>query len=325
VRTVLRETGDVEQIRAQVLNERPESSGVVYNRFNRLIHVKTLEESYKFAFGEYPSPESKMNKVSFVKALSLSGWRLTCGVDFGYTDPAAAVLVAYSRSQDKVIVLHAEMATGFSNPDWLAYVKKSIYDRFGFDLLCPDTADRSSPGVASKLGMAARSKKPQKIETGVSWIRAHLWSPAKQDYSLIVLGDKSTEHMILSFERWQYKRGPMGFLYGEYEEGSEYDHGHDSLRYAIDPYIMAGSANYSLHTRYSIPGQVLTNEEASKHLTSVERELHTVEGFQEAMTDQYNQQFGLRLDFSGAKIDNRLDNNNETPVRTTGNLVFSFD
>ena len=54
VRTVLRETGDPEQIKAQVLNLKPESSGVIYNRFSRNLHYKPLNEVYKFAFGVYP-------------------------------------------------------------------------------------------------------------------------------------------------------------------------------------------------------------------------------------------------------------------------------
>jgi hypothetical protein len=322
VRTILRETGDPEQVKAQILNLKPESSGVVFNKFDKSIHCKNLPEAYKFAFG-VDANVPFFTKQSFIRELAANGWRLTCGVDFGYTDPAAAVLVAYHRGLDKCIILHTEMSPGFSNMDWLMYVKSKIYDQFGFDLLCPDTADRSAPGIASKLGMPARSKKPSKIETGVSWIRARLWSPARQTYGLIVVRDGTTDAIITAFEQWQYRKGPMGFLFGEFETDSMPTHCLDACRYGIDPYVMAGVVQSSARMG-DLPGTLLNPDDAQRVLTSVEASLSTKENFQEAMSMHYQYTSGIQLTWPDAqKMDNSRDKD-EQPLQRTGNFIYSF-
>jgi hypothetical protein len=115
---------------------------------------------------------------------------------------------------------------------------------FGFDLLCPDTADKSSPSESAKRGMPARGKKPQKIDTGISWLRARIWAPARQDHSFVIL-QEGNEYVIESFQKYQYKRGPMGFLLGVFDEDSEFSHVIDAVRYAIDPYVLASDSTFS--------------------------------------------------------------------------------
>jgi hypothetical protein len=318
VRTVLRETGDPEQIKAQVLNLKPESSGVIYNRFSRNLHYRPLNEVYRFAFGAYPDKGKWVTREDFVRELKENGWRITCGVDFGYTDPATAVIIAYSRSQDKEIIIDCDTATGYSNPDWLGHVRNTLFVKYGFDLLCPDTADKSSPGVASKLGMPSRSKKPLRVETGVSWIRDHLWNVSRQETRFMIVEHKSNEEFVLSMEQWQYKRSVMGFQYGHFEDDTWPTHFQDAHRYGIDPYVMVGAASYSVSSEISRAGAVRDEDEAKEILSTVEETLSSPNRFYQAMSDEYYQQSRIRVDFSKEHVKTKGTNE-------TGNFFFSFE
>jgi hypothetical protein len=318
VRTVLRETGDPEQIKAQVLNLKPESSGVIYNRFSRNLHYKPLNEVYKFAFGVYPDKGKWVTRGAFVAELKQNGWRITCGVDFGYSDPATAVVIAYSRSQDKVIIIDCDTATGYANPDWLAHIKNTLYPKYEFDLLCPDTADKSSPGVASKLGMPSRNKKPLRVETGVSWIRDHLWNVSRQETRFMIIEDKNNEGFAQSMEQWQYKRTIMGFQYGHFEDDTWPTHFQDAHRYGIDPYVMVGAASYSISSEVPVVGTIKDEEEAKKVLSTVEDTLSKPENFYRAMSDEYYEQSRIRVDFSKERVKTKVMNE-------TGNFLFSFE
>jgi len=261
IRTIVRETGDIEQIKAQILNQKPESTGTVFNKFSRSLHVRSLEDCYYFAYGV--KPVKPLEKTAFIHELRLNGWKLICGVDFGYIDPAAAVLIAYHSKFDKLIVLHTEMCPGYSNQDWLVYVKDTIFDVYGFDLLCPDTADKSSPAVAGRLGMPARNKKPFKIDSGVSWLRARLWSVDRRLASLVVLNDPRNEPLMKSFEQWQYKKGPMGFMYGVFEEDTFATH-------CFSPDTLVETASgFKRIDEISVGELVLTKEKVYRPVTKV--------------------------------------------------------
>lgn len=264
VGTALRNTADAEKIAAQLLNLKPESAGTVYNRFLREKHCLNVDKAFEFAFGVPPPEGIHYSKETFAKMLRINQWKLTCGVDFGWTDSATAVLVAYHKASEKVIVLHTEHSPGYSNPDWLAYVKAHVFDLYAFDLLCPDTADASSPSVAARLGMPSRSKKPHKIETGVSWVRSKLWNPSKQNTTFCVIDDSYNEYFIDSMEKWQHLKTQMGFDFTKFED-DEFTHALDALRYAIDPFVVAAIATMSvgqgsnvigIHGRKADPGSM---------------------------------------------------------------------
>lgn len=243
VGNLIREVADSDKINAQLINLRPESGGVVYNKFDKDKHYQKVQECWNFAFNVYPTNHDGSlripTKKEFIQELRNEGWRLNCGVDFGWVDYAAAVLVAYQKSSDKLLVLHVETAPGISNQDWLVYVKNRIYDVYGFDLVCPDTADKSSPTFAASIGMPSRGTKPPRIETGVSWIRTRLWNASKQEAQFMILDDPYNTlsmSLVKDMESWQYLKTAMGFDFNHFAD-DDFTHRCDALRYAIDPFI----------------------------------------------------------------------------------------
>jgi hypothetical protein len=313
VKSVLRETKDPEKIKAQLLNLKPESSGNVFNRFERSKHTGPIERAWEFAFGVPWEHEAKLTKRYFREALTANGWYVTCGVDFGYVDPAVSTLVAHHRGFDRLIILHTVKASGFSNPDWLGFTRERVYLPFGFDLLCPDTADKSSPSTAAKLGMQARSRKPHRIEAGISWLQNHIWSATKQASSLFVIDDEFNQPMIKSLERYQYKRGALGFVFDTFDPDSEWSHEIDALRYACDPWVVYTSTNLDgnqVKKASQLPLH-FEHEKAKAEALAVEKK-YLMGEIRQHYADEYN----LTLDIPEEPSDNGAEG--------THSLYFSF-
>jgi len=303
VATVLRDSADPEKINAQMLNLKPESGGTVFNKFSRHLHKKKLNDAWVFAFNQEYRKDQPLTKKLFIKELRDNGWRVNDGVDFGYVDTAASVLVAYQKSTEKVIVLHVEASPGFSNQDWLVFIKNRVFMEYGFDLLCPDTADKSSPGFASGLGMPCRNTKPSRIETGVSWIRTRLWNASKQEVQFIVLEDDenpASELFMKSLENWQYLKTAMGFDFSQFSD-DDWTHTIDALRYAIDPFI-------SNHM------SVLSAGQRDNRVDRTVKGVETAEQMQRAIKEHYWNEFGL--DLSEQKDDNE--------ITTSGGVTITF-
>jgi hypothetical protein len=139
----LRDVKDTKKIISQILNWKPESSGLVYPMFSPNLHVKESKEAYKWitrgeAFNpmnltaeaytkclESLDPEDKKlvtpSKRDLYKILVKNDWKIHYGIDWGYTDPAALVIVGYQRKEQRAFVLHSELKTGYSNQDWAEY------------------------------------------------------------------------------------------------------------------------------------------------------------------------------------------------------------
>jgi hypothetical protein len=313
VKTVLRETRDPEKIKAQLLNLKPESSGNVFNRMDRARNTGTIHQAWEYAFSVPLDPDVKISKRQLADALRANEWFLTCGVDFGYVDPAVSILVAYHRAFDKLLLIHTIKAPGFSNPDWLAYTKERVYVPYGFNLLCPDTADKSAPTTAAKLGMQSRSRKPHRIEAGVSFLRNHIWSPTQQKTNLFIIDDEFNAPVIMSLERYQYKRGPEGFVFDVYDPDSPWSHEIDALRYACDPWVVYGQSQVSANQPKQQTGVPLYFEHQKAKEEELKKERKYLMG---EIRQHYSDEYRLSLDIPEEHVDN------ETEGSPT--LFFSF-
>lgn len=303
VASVIRDTGDPEKINAQMLNLKPESGGTVFNKFSRHKHVLSLEETWEFAFCVPPSKQETLDKDSLISELRANGWRLHCGVDFGWVDTAFAVLVAYQKSSDKLIVLHTEASPGFSAQDWLEYVRERIFNKWGFDLLCPDTADKSTPTYASSIGMPSRNSKPKNIAPGVSWIRTRLWNASKQETQFAILEDEMNPSMELfqkSLESWQYMKSQMGYDYNQFAD-DDWTHAPDALRYAIDPFLTKETS-------------VLSASQTDNSVNRKPEGIGTVEKMNEMLKKHYFDEYGIDI--------NEKESDNE--INTNGGVTITF-
>ena len=261
VSLILKGVNSAEAIIAQALNLKPESSSVVFKTFRRHRHFLKPHEFYKFITGVYWNPERMTeeeiedgldrddlltlikitpDKDVIYKALVDLGWDINYGVDWGY-NPASAVCIvgAYHRRQKRAVVLHVASSHEYANVDWAAYIAKNIWSQYPGDLVCPDMADPASPSYFGKHKMPCLDYKPSKIETGVSQLRSLLWNPGAQTemFALLDDGDMGENWKLAeAFEKWTYKKTPIGFDYDKFEDNDFCDY-LDPCRYGMAPFI----------------------------------------------------------------------------------------
>ena len=261
VSSLLATIRDPAKIISQVLNLRPESSGLVFANFNRIKHVKNARDAYEWITGTQYNPyrlsdeQVKLALVSRIQkerstvipgkyelanAMLEHGWKINFGVDFGYSpDPATCVVTGFHSPSQRCFILHTEAENFYADSDWAKYIKERVVNILGImpSLVCPDVGSSpSSPKFFSKERLPCRAKKPPRIETGVSQIRSLLWDPSVQEPRLAVLNDPSNEFFIKEMMSYQHRSTQAGgWDFSDFEDGN--NHSIDALRYSIDPFI----------------------------------------------------------------------------------------
>lgn len=235
----LRDVKDTKKIISQILNWKPESSGLVFPMFSPHLHVKESKEAYKWITRGEPFNPMKLTDEAYAKCLEScdpsdkklvtpskrdlykvmvkNGWKIHWGLDWGYTDPAALTILGYNRKEQRAFVLHSELKTGYSNQDWSEYCV-SNYKALSPDLICPDMADAAAPTYFSKYFLPVRDTKPSRIETGVSQIRSLLWNVATQEVNFCILDDRLSVDMVEEFQKWTHERTPTGYNFDKFDK-----------------------------------------------------------------------------------------------------------
>jgi len=280
VANVLEMVKAADKIIAQALNWRPERSAVVYKMFTRTKHFLKPILFWKWAFGYYFVPDGwtkeevekvikdgdfeKMfaitpSKQQIYNQLAENGWHINYGVDWGYSPASATCLVGiYHKRLRKGGFLHVAASQRYANEDWARYIAANIWPLYPGDLMCPDMADPASPSYFGKLKIPCRSKKPARIETGVSQIRGLLWNPVSQRSNFAILDDgvEGQNHLLAeAMDKWTHKKTAVGFDYKKFEDNDFCDFG-DPARYSLDPFIEEKKVDVSIGQR-PIPEQIV--------------------------------------------------------------------
>ena len=236
VASQIQDVKDPKKIIAQILNWRPESTGIVFNTFSRSLHSNDASGVHEWMFGE-AAPEVVSKDTIYARAIT-EGWTCTFGVDWGYHDPAVVVVILYHRKQDRCVLLHVRSATGNSNNTWATTVVDYEAKRFPPAMICPDMADAASPTYFRKHRLPCRDKKPSRIETGVSQLRGLLFDPNTQKSQFMLLNeDDQSEWAIQHLLKWKHNMTVTGGVDFNSFEDSEFTHVPDSIRYAIDMFL----------------------------------------------------------------------------------------
>jgi hypothetical protein len=161
--------------------------------------------------------------------------------------------------------------------------------------------------------MQSRSRKPHRIEAGVSFLRNHIWSPTQQKTNLFIIDDEFNAPVIMSLERYQYKRGPEGFVFDVYDPDSPWSHEIDALRYACDPWVVYGQSQVSANQPKQQAGVPLYFEHQKAKEEELKKERKYLMG---EIRQHYSDEYRLSLDIPEEHVDN------ETEGSPT--LFFSF-
>lgn len=253
---------------AQALNWKPESTGIVFQQFSVGNHYKDPRAFFEWVnFGLPYNPmgltedeiKRRLNDGSYkeinditpskeiiFKSMVARGWKMSAGVDFGYNDPAVCVITGYHRETRRVATLHVEHAYGYANHLWGQYCTTNILNRFPVEFVAPDMADPSANTYFK--GFSCLSKKPTRIEPGISFMRGKLWDIIENEPKFALLDDGDTEgcnqFAVDEFHNYSHKRNALGVVDVTKFDDNE-NHYHDAQRYSLAPYSAEKKVSYS--------------------------------------------------------------------------------
>jgi intein/homing endonuclease len=206
---------------------KPDSSGLVYPKLNKEIHLKTPSQMASLLTGEpFPGDMSKWELIKLIKTLDATFF---AGMDWGFTHPFAVVTMV--RFAQYVFVLDAYLQAGLELEEQVSHSEflKKVYNN-------PQIwADPASPGSIKTLqtkGFKARmwEKRPFSVKAGIEIVRSLLWNARGVNRMYFLKGDPGVELLFKHMENYKFRTDMTGRPTEEPDETD--DDGPDAVRYA---------------------------------------------------------------------------------------------
>jgi hypothetical protein len=213
---------------SQALSLMPSSEGLIYSKFKREKHVKTILEIWREVTGEhaYVRPVGIHQLIDKLHEL---GWKFHAGLDHtGGTGYAAIVITASSPDDRMTYVLESFAETKMDIEDVMVQLSRlrNMY-RFGQIFADPAWADKNK--LLVKKGYNVKSSFKRDVETGIEILRARIMA-ADGSIKLFFLDDK-TKHIQNELTKYHYKENSDGTFAEEPEES--FNDALDALRYVF--------------------------------------------------------------------------------------------
>lgn len=175
------------------------SDGLVYDAWDRNVHVRTRDWEPKHTIA---------------------------GVDFGYTDPMACLVIDLDHD-GRMHIRHEHYETGLDNDQ----VASLIADLAGGNTVYADSADPGMIGTLQRRGVAVKGAKkgPDSIEFGIGLIQTRLRVQGDGLPRLTV--DPNCLNTIREFESYERARARDGGM--KEQPVDRNNHAMDALRYAV--------------------------------------------------------------------------------------------
>ncbi len=210
---------------SQALSLMPSSEGLVYSKFNKEKHVKTINEVWRQLTGENSQFPISMSKL--VEQLKKLNYKTYAGLDHtGGTGFAAIVIGAVSPDEKISYVLESFAETKLDLEDLMTHLAR-LRNKYGFQLIYADPAWADKNKLLSKKGFGIRSSFKRDVETGIEIVRTKLMS-ASGEVSMFFV-DETTKPIQNEFMKYHYKENSDGSFSDEPEEA--FNDNFDSLRY----------------------------------------------------------------------------------------------
>lgn len=212
---------------SQLMSLQPSLEGIIFPKFKKTAFLKTANEIYEIFTG------TKFNGVlstsDLIDYMLSQGVRSYAGLDHGYTDPLAIVVI-FEDSVGNIYVMKTHYESGV-DPDKLVEIVRLLHQKYKFDTIYPDT---SQPALNNMLKKAKICKihdnfdKKGQIENGITLIRQKI-SPTVGSTKFFGLQDECAA-LVDELEKYHYATNAAGEII---EEPVDKDnHCIDALRYA---------------------------------------------------------------------------------------------
>lgn len=217
-----------EYITTEYLCRKPDTSGMVFPRFDKNTHLKTAKEIAEMITGE-PQPliQSKLDLLNLMKGL---GIQFYSGMDFGYTHDFSIVTVAVWGHTGIVMDCFSEPGLELEDQIDAASHLKVLYDNPAF---YPDLAE---PGIIAsfrKRGFKMKDwdKKGGTVRAGIEIVRTLIWSNKGDIRFYLLKDDPGCEYLARQIAGYRLKIDSIGNYTEEPED--EDDDALDAMRYVI--------------------------------------------------------------------------------------------
>ena len=199
---------------SQALSLMPSSEGLIYSKFKKERHVKTLLEVWHDLTGEHSALPVSFHQL--VAKLHELKYKFYAGLDHtGGTGYAAVVITATSPDEKITYVLESWAETKLDIEDLMVHLNrlKSIY-KFGQIYADPAWADKNR--LLTKKGFNVKSNFQRDVDTGIEILRARLMA-ADGSIKLYFL-DEKTKHIQNELTKYHYKENSDGSFASDPEE-----------------------------------------------------------------------------------------------------------
>jgi len=220
---------DLDMAKAQLLCWRPSTTGLIYQYFDREIHMISPAQMAEMITGEPQDPN--LTKPQLILSLIANGgMRFVAGMDFGFTHNWSVVLAAVDGQRAFVIevISQAEVETG----DQIEIVKERIGK---FDpKIYADSEDPQAISTYRKKGLKISpvQKFPGSVVAGIGVVRAALRDAAGSPPRLYLLkGDEGCAFLAKQMGIYHWKTDASGKVTDvpDHEASDE----NDALRYLM--------------------------------------------------------------------------------------------
>jgi hypothetical protein len=214
-----------EFITTEFMCRKPDTSGLVYPRYNPAIHKKTAAQIAEEVEGG-PVPDIT-DKDSLLAYLVNKGVRFVSGMDFGYNHLFAVVTLAVWGNKayvvDAIGLPHQELDDKLALSEHLKALNSTIFG---------DPEDPASIATFRRKGFRMRewTKGPGSVKGGIDIVRAKLYSKGVGATLFFLEGDGPIETLAKHVQDYHFVVGPDGKFTEEPDETN--DDLPDALRYA---------------------------------------------------------------------------------------------
>ena len=209
---------------AQCMSMQPSKEGLVFGRFDEDVHHVTADEMYETFTGQ--KPQYPQTQESLSRLFRMKGLACYVGLDWGFTDPFAVVVI-YTDGE-RVFVIHTFATTGWEvEKDVVPYLYM-LEAKFGKFRIFPDTARPDNNSVI-KAKFDVHDDFIKKIDTGITKIRAFI-SPNHGSTKLFVLRGHN-DYLVGEIRKYHYILNLDGTPTEDIAD--EYNHSIDALRYVF--------------------------------------------------------------------------------------------
>lgn len=213
---------------SQALSLMPSSEGLIYSKFKKERHVKTVVEIWREVTGDKsPMPVVGIHKL--IDKLHELNYRFTAGLDHtGGTGYAAIIIVATSPNNRMTYVLESYAETKLDIEDVMVQLTR-LKNLYRFNQIYADPAWADKNKLLTKKGYAVNSKFERDVETGIEILRAKIMA-ADGTIGVYFLDDK-TKHVQNELTKYHYKENSDGSFAEEPEDS--FNDSLDALRYVF--------------------------------------------------------------------------------------------